>query len=90
MAPKKFRKKPVVIEAMRFVGNIDQVAHWCPVNERAEDGSWFTIPTLEGDMKCSPGDWIIKGVAGEFYPCKGKIFAETYEEILDINQRDPS
>jgi hypothetical protein len=41
-------------------------------------------------MKCTIGDWIIKGVAGEFYPCKGKIFAETYEEVLDINPRDPS
>lgn len=90
MAAKKFRKKPVIIEAMRFVGNIDYMTQWCPVGERADDGSWFNIPTLEGDMKCSLGDWVIKGVDGEFYPCKGSIFAKTYEEILDINPRDPS
>jgi hypothetical protein len=87
MLAKKFRKKPVIIEAMRFAGNIDKVSEWCPVNERAEDNSWFTIPTLEGDMKCNLGDWIIKGVDGEFYPCKGSIFAKTYEEITEEQTR---
>jgi len=43
---------------------------------------WFLmIPTLEGEMEASPGDWIIKGVKGEFYPCKPDIFAETYEAV---------
>ena len=45
-----------------------------------EEGGSVVIPTLEGVMKASAGDWIIKGVKGEFYPCKPDIFAETYEE----------
>ena len=42
---------------------------------------WIEIPTLEGVMKASPGDWIIKGVQGEFYPCRNDIFEATYEEV---------
>lgn len=84
----KFRKKPVVIEAFQIQ---DPVVHTDAVDELHEwaDAYGFTnwessvdgvvIQTLEGAMLASPGDWIIKGVKGEFYPCKPDIFAATYE-----------
>jgi hypothetical protein len=89
----KFRKKPVVIEARQIVkqepfagfGQMDSLsdlAQWCggaPSGD-VSDGC-ILIPTLEGTMKASPGDWIIKGVGGEFYPCKPDIFAATYEPV---------
>lgn len=66
---KKYRKKPIVIEAERFN----------PIS-----GEKATISTLEGDMIVCPGDWIIKGIEGEFYPCKDSIFQSTYEEVLEV------
>lgn len=85
----KFRKKPVVIEAVRFTGkNQREVLAFSHPNlsKQALDGAQtmnlpVIISTLEGDMKVSPGDWIIKGVKGEFYPCKPDIFAATYEPV---------
>ena len=70
----KFRKKPVVIEAERFDGvNL-------PHGTLREPGATETyIDTLEGRMTVSVGDWVIRGVKGEFYPCKPDIFAATYE-----------
>ena len=80
----KFRKKPVVIEAVQWTGaNYQDIRPFCPIAiiERGPDlRPVCTIPTLEGDMPVSPGDWIIKGVKGEFYPCKPDIFEVTYEE----------
>ena len=78
----KFRKKPVVIEAMLFTGidNAFTLAAWC--NGEAGGASnecVILIPTLEGTMSATPGDYIIKGVKGEFYPCKPDIFEATYE-----------
>jgi len=80
----KFRKKPVVIEArLLTLESSTEVAAWCGGRSwsrppmRAVTG--LTIPTLEGDMSASYGDWIIKGVNGEFYPCKPDIFTKTYE-----------
>ena len=93
---KKFRKKPVVIEAM---GPLDLDGDWAEVNSIREwcDGKWyrseeamghpphlFKIPTLEGDLMASSGDWIIRGVQGEFYPCKPDIFTATYEAVSDV------
>ncbi len=85
----KFRKKPVVIEAMQFTDETkDQVFNWLPGNcSPVWDGNGnpaLMIPTLEGDMMAILGDWIIKGVKGEFYPCKPDIFAATYEPIDDM------
>jgi len=80
----KFRKKPVVIDAVLFTGRNPQ-----EIRDFIEDPSLFflddydrvvRIITLEGEMKAMPGDWIIKGVKGEFYPCKPDIFEATYEE----------
>ena len=83
-----FRKRPVEIEAVQFTGSGDSctalteffggpaagVARW---KSCTYDGGY--IVTLEGDMEFRPGDWIIRGVQGEFYPCKADIFEATYE-----------
>lgn len=75
----KFRKKPVVIDAIRFTGfdDMDVLEYFCPVAKSCAGG--LLITTLEGAMTASIGDWIIKGVKGEFYPCKPDIFQATYE-----------
>lgn len=75
----KYRKKPVEIEAIQFTGsNWGEIETFVPVGKYNEDGT-FNIVTLEGEHKCSIGDFVIQGVAGEFYPCKPDIFAATYE-----------
>ncbi len=80
----KFRKKPVVIEAMQFTGNnFDEIFSFCPIAERFHNTPSFPdtigIKTLEGTMEGSVNDFIIKGVSGEFYPCKPDIFEKTYD-----------
>ncbi len=85
----KYRKKPVVIEAIRLgYTPYRMITEFCPAIQliRADRGSaivFAVIPTLEGDMRAEPGDWIIRGVQGEFYPCKPDIFEQTYEEASD-------
>ena len=78
----KYRKKPVVIEAKGPLGpiNIKHIAGWCQGMENWNGGS-IIIDTLEGKMVASPGDYIIRGVQGEFYPCKPEIFEQTYEAV---------
>ena len=78
----KFRKKPVVIEAIHYDGNnFNECLQFCPTSQfRQSDGAIY-IPTLEGTMIASIGDYIIKGIKGEFYPCKPDIFKKTYEEL---------
>lgn len=89
----KFRKKPVVIEAIQWTGdNTREVTEWVEPKlapfampkgwwlKQLEVGQFaLVIPTLEGDHEARVGDWIIRGVAGEHYPCKPDIFAATYE-----------
>ena len=78
----KFRKKPVVIEAMQYTGrNATDIGLWAGVGEWSDDflGRVLTISTLEGEMTADIGDWIIRGVKGEIYPCKPDIFDATYE-----------
>ena len=81
----KFRKKPVVIEAVQWHkhGDHPAVEHLPPdhpINRNARISSeWGWCPTLEGGHVVSPGDWIITGVKGEHYPCKPDIFEQTYE-----------
>jgi len=86
----KFRKKPVVIEAMQFNGDEgDDIYEWASRHDPDVDmsgsrafGIWsLFIGTLEGVMTASRGDWIIRGVQGEFYPCKPDIFEATYEPV---------
>lgn len=81
---KQYRKKPIVIEAVLFDGNnFKEVGeftnHTATLQNPLSDN--LIIPTLEGDHIANPGDYIIKGVQGEFYPCKPDIFAQTYEEV---------
>ena len=79
----KYKKKPVVIEAIRFTGsNYEEIREFIGKNTLCSDLS-IVIPTLEGDMIAQKGAYIIKGVKGEFYPCKPDIFAETYEVVSE-------
>ena len=87
----KFRKKPVVIDAVQWTGeNLLQVIRFTGQHASAISYKWedyedlvqrdgLKISTLEGTMKASIGDWIIKGVEGEYYPIKADIFQKTYE-----------
>lgn len=84
----QFRKKPVVIEAMQYVGpdrerEAGELAGWLQMGNAtfmfSREG--VDITTLEGVMRADVGDWIIKGVKGEFYPCKPDIFEQTYEAV---------
>ena len=77
---KKYVKKPVTIEAIQWTG--DNTHEICVFvgDEIQRQRESIIIPTLEGDMTASLGDYIIKGVRGEFYPCKPDIFRETYVE----------
>ena len=89
---KKYRKKPVLIEAIKYTGNNDrEIYSWSagkvycsPVLERTKDnptGSYLQIETLAGLVTAIVGDFILKGVSNEFYPCKSDIFSKTYKEI---------
>lgn len=90
----KYRKKPVIIEAIQFEDNSDRIIEihefmggdTIRVNYEDKDNPYLKIETLEGVMKASVGDYIIKGVNGEFYPCKPDIFEKTYERV--INEAD--
>ena len=99
----KYRKKPVVVEAVQWTGeNEDEIKKFCGlaaqftymptegeayiVTKQKPKGKHVTalsIWTLEGTMEASDGDFIIRGVEGEFYPCKPDIFRKTYEEVKD-------
>jgi hypothetical protein len=77
-----YRKKPVVIEAIEWDGsNIDEISDFIGLNSTMCVNDEFVIPTLEGDMIARVGDYIIKGIKGEFYPCKADIFIATYEAV---------
>lgn len=98
-APKRFRKKPVEIEAMQWDGTAEgatpiidwmlaadgTATYWGPGewDHEAPNAAYLMIETPEGNMLTSPGDWIIRGVAGEFYPIKADILAATYEEVTE-------
>lgn len=84
----KFRKKPVVIEARQFVTsneaddvNMNALVGWIITSggDATHNGTNIFIQTLEGEHRADVGDWIIRGVAREFYPCKNSIFEDTYE-----------
>jgi len=87
-----YRKKPVAIEAEQLTReNAQRLAdwsgsRWCSLyarGDRGEDISHLVIRTLEGDHRADLGDWIVRGVEGEFYPVKPSIFAATYELVED-------
>lgn len=84
----QFRKKPVVIEAFRLPtteeDDVEPFLAWAETHGlqfESDRDQGIAITTLEGVMRGDPGDWIIKGVKGEFYPCKPDIFAATYEPV---------
>lgn len=81
----KYIKKPIPINAVQWTGY-----NKAEIIEFTQNRCWFTnnkisiiIPTLEGDMGAMNGDYIIRGVDGEFYPCRRDIFEKTYEKIDD-------
>lgn len=83
-----YKKKPIVIEAWQFNGNFQDAPQWMidafdrhEVDIVETDNPFLLIDTLEGVMKAKVGDYIIKGIVDELYPCKGDIFEETYEEV---------
>lgn len=80
----KYRKKPVVIEAIQWTGdNLKECLDFMKLSNRTYTvhKDKIIIYTLEGAMMTSIGDYIIKGVSGEFYPCKPDIFEKTYEKV---------
>lgn len=94
----KYRKKPVVVEAIQWTGsNLEEIRNFVG-SDLIEDYMEFfdikrtlkkmlvdiAIDTLEGTMRVDYGDYIIKGVKGEFYPCKSDIFLATYEEVAEV------
>lgn len=87
----KYRNKPVVIEAIQvnenFIGTKCSKEFWQAFEDgvisETEDKNILIIKTLEGNMIASKGDYIIKGVNGEFYPSKPDIFEKTYERVID-------
>jgi hypothetical protein len=95
MTALKFRKRPVVIEAMQWTGentsavidwvlaNGPRAARWHEADEFVGGGQHIAIDTLEGTMRAVVGDWIIRGVQDEFYPCKPDIFEATYEAATE-------
>jgi hypothetical protein len=84
----QYRKRPVVIKAVQYDGNfrcldifaINEVSHFI-VSKDSDGKQCIKIPTLEGEMIASVGDYIIRGVKGEYYPCKPDIFEMTYESV---------
>jgi len=87
----KYRKRQLEIEAVKWNGyNLDEIKRFTGNNANVKydekDGEVVAdlfIHTLEGDMHASKGDYIIKGIKGEFYPCKPDVFTKTYEEVKD-------
>ena len=98
MTSQRFRKKPVEVEARQWNGTAyaaSPIIDWilreggtarysCDdgCNERGDRGHYIAIDTLEGTMRADGGDWIIRGVKGEFYPCKPDIFEATYDRDM--------
>ncbi len=87
---KLYRKKPVIVEALQWTGNEEEMKAFCPIavfnhicltSNPVQHQIDMIIPTLEGNHFATPGCFIIKGVNGEFYPCQEDIFYKTYEEV---------
>lgn len=80
---KQYRKKPIIIEAIEWTGDnfVDVDEFITDEHETYPAKGIVKIPTPEGIMEASIGDFIIKGVSGEFYPCKPDIFQKTYDEV---------
>lgn len=87
----KYRKKPVVIEALQFIDETNRLVELSDfidnqdlrVDYHNPENPVIKLKTLEGEMTASVGDFIIKGIKGEFYPCKPDIFEKTYEVVKE-------
>lgn len=87
----KFRKKPIVIEAIQFTGdNVSEIWDafgaadiYGPTEENPDS---LVIDTIEGKMKAGVGWWVVKGIEDEFYPCKPEVFAATYEAVDEFGE----
>jgi hypothetical protein len=82
----KYRKKPIVIKAVKYTGNnVTDILIELGMKEIGEDltSNDLLITTLEGEMRASVGDYIIKGIKGEFYPCRSDIFEATYKLVIE-------
>lgn len=79
--PKKYMKLPTIVEAIQYTGeNLEACKKFCPNLDSANTGTSVYIHTLEGTMECSLFDFIVKGIHGEFYPCKEEIFLKLHKE----------
>ncbi len=90
----RFKTKPIEIEAFEYTGDVSAALAWsAEVSPGISAGTYLygvgrdedpqlKIHTLEGDMHVSRGDWVIKGLKGEFYPCKPDVFAQKYERVV--------
>ena len=88
-----FKKKPVIIEARLFMYENDyDIANWCDgvLHDTGTDTENLTIGTLEGIMTANIGDYVIKGIKGEFYPCKPDIFLASYEALDEVGTIEPT
>jgi hypothetical protein len=90
--PKTYRKKPVVVQAgLVKADNLERVAEWCGGGVAwgpTAEAVGVVIQTLEGAMRADIGDYVIRGVKGEFYPCKPDIFEATYELVSDEDTKE--
>lgn len=89
----EFVKKPIVIEAVQW--KIDNVEEVVALQNDASpvltfSGDNVLIETREGTMMADPDDWIIRGIAGEIYPCKPEIFEATYEQVVALGEEEPT
>lgn len=85
----KYRKKSIEIEAVKFDGTDESVEWLLPQLKSEEIGrscNKLYIKTLEGVMEAKIGDYVIKGINGEFYPCKPGIFEKTYEKVIEVKE----
>jgi hypothetical protein len=87
-----YKQKPIIIEAVQWDGKqetannfigTDYGNQWFFFDGNKGNNGRIVIPTLEGNIIGEIGDWIIKGIEGEFYPCKSNIFEKTYEQVLN-------
>lgn len=88
----RFKKRPVIIDAIQWTGkNTQEILSFADLDGRHDYSDhpdcFLIIPTLEGNHRASINDWIIKGVEGEFYPCKPDIFEKTYKKVGRTDER---
>lgn len=90
----KYRKKPLIVEAIQWTGgNLQEIIYSFPEcfgSVVVHHSSEIVIRTLEGNMVAIVGDYIVKGIKGEFYPCKPNIFEDSYEKVNEMEIENPA